>query len=150
MTNMRIRTIARFRGGFPEPTEAEGPGVLEERLTPVAEWLHDHLQAEGLEVEALEWFDFEYQVVCRVDGRAYEVGVSFDSLSWSWFEIHYARTLGFLARLVGRDECRQMVRLSETVDRGLRALEGVTDVRWYDDVADDPEKRFFLHPVESG
>jgi len=34
--------------------------------------------------------------------------------------------------------------------RSLRALEGVTDVRWYDDVVDDPEKRFFLHPVESG
>jgi hypothetical protein len=150
MASMHVRTIARFQGGFQAPTEAEGPSVLEERLRPVAEWLHGHLAAEGIDAEPPEWFDFEYQVLCRVDGRVYELGVSFDYLGWSWFELGYARTLGFLGRLVGRDESKQMSRLSEAVDRGLRALDGVTEVRWYDQLTEDPGRGFSPHPVEHG
>jgi hypothetical protein len=146
---MRIRSVVLFEGGFPAPVEEEGPDGLEEKLRPVADWLFDNLSGEGFTVGSPEWFDYEFQIKTTVDGRTYEVSVSLDFLSWRWFEIYFPRTLGLLARLVGKDETEQMSQLGSAIDRGLRVLDGVGEIRWYEGMPDDADQGFSAGPVET-
>jgi hypothetical protein len=146
---MKVRSVVLFEGGFEVPAEEDGPEGLEEKLRPVAEWLADHLAAEGLGVEPPEWMDYEFQMKTTVGERTYEVAVSLDFLEWRWFEIYYRRTLGLLSRFIGKDESAEMSRLGTAIDGGLRGMEGVGEIRWYEEMPDNPDRGFASGPVET-
>ena len=144
---MDIRTVALFKGGFAEPTEKEGPTVLEDRLRPPADWLREELRSAGLAVGPSDWIDYAYELSCTVNDRTYEVEVSYDFLTWDWFEITYGPTIGFFSKLLGRDESAELTVLSQAIDRSLKRHESITEVRWYTRMPTDPDVGFTHSPV---
>lgn len=127
---MEIKTVCRFKGGFLTPTAQENIEQHKQTLTDVSDYFCWGLQSK-FKIESHQWCDYEYIIVVNVDTVAYEVSVSYDFVSFEWFEVSYQPNYGFFAKLFGKNEILQMKNLSNEIHTLLDAKKGVTSIRWY-------------------
>jgi hypothetical protein len=129
----RAMTCVRFRGGFTPPRsvgEDRNPGG------EIAAHLGRELPIHEVTVGGIRDVEYAHEVSCTIDGRTYEVMVSFDWISKEWWEVFYGPSLSAFDRLRGRAEVGTMRRLSAAIYAVLTALPGIDEIRWYADYAE--------------
>jgi hypothetical protein len=126
-------TCVRFRGG-PAPPRSVGedrnPGAS------IAAHLLRELPAHGIQVEGVEDVEYAHEIRCTLEGRTYEVMVSFDWTTGQWWEVFYAPSLSAFDKLRGRSESVTMRRLSTALHAALSRLPGMGEMRWFAEYAD--------------
>ncbi len=129
----RAMTCVRFRGGFTPPRsvgEDRNPGA------DIAAHLGRELPAHDIKIGSMKDIEYAHEVACTIDGRTYDVTVSFDWTSGEWWEIFYGSSLSAFDRLRGRSDVGTMRRLSAAIYAVLTALPGIGEMRWYADYAE--------------
>jgi len=97
----------------------------------LAESLVTGLSDRGLAVEQPERDDFAWTFYCKINGRNFwmNIGESGDEED-EWLVIANS-TLGFLARLLGNTDRREVQQLCQELHEILAADERVSEIRWY-------------------
>lgn len=129
----KAMTCVRFRGG---PTPPRSVGEDRNPGGDIAAHLVRELPAHEVTVGGIKDIQYAHEVACTIDGRTYEVTVSFDWSSGEWWEVFYGPSLSAFDRLRGRSEVGTMRRLSAAIYAVLTALPGIGEMRWYVDYAE--------------
>lgn len=97
------------------------------------------LPRHGVVAEGLRDVQFGHELTCTIDQRRYDVLISFDWVTNVWWEVMFAPTLSWIARLFGGDEEDEMRRLGLGIHRSLMALPDIIEIRWYSHLRIPPD-----------
>ena len=139
---MDISTCVKFKGGFPMPTEiVPAPGK------DLTAHILGCFRKQGIQASDPEELEYGNTIRCTINKCVYEVEVSFDWITYEWWDVMYTPTVGLFARLFGASEVHEMQLLTRVIDSAIREIKGISDIRWYTSFPTDPENSYSPIPV---
>lgn len=145
---MTISSCVKFKGGFAIPVDIEQGSQKELEL---AAHVATSLRKQGIEVGDAEDIEFAVSIPCKIGNRKYEVLASFDWVTKEWWEVFYpAPSIGLFIRLFRPEKVSamqlEMQKLTRAIDKAVREIQGIMEVRWYPDFPSHPDKNWSRLP----
>src|SRR5450432_1397865 len=120
-----IHSYARLIADYPCPPDGQsGAG-------PFATDLAAALSRAGFKPSSPQDNEYAYSVRCKSGIHEYEIMVAFDFVDRQSWEVSCPPTLGFFARLIGKNEIDDHTRIIRAIHESLQSNPRVSKLVWY-------------------